>query len=1518
MPAERLKQALAADSVANYREAMTHVLACEAGLRETAVPLTDPIWGEVDTLGAELERSLGNTDAARKRAARAVKSAHDFGWDALLPVALRALGRIEQRVGDPQRAHALLERAQGLFEALGNDTGQALALRDIAIIYETSGDRRNADAALQRALELVSDSPAELASVLNVVGDSYRARGDLNGAHDAYAEARGQFEVLGNKMGLGRSLDGLALVAQQMGRFEEAIDLESQAIGIFESIGYTAGIAEGGCLLGDVYRQLDRLEEAEAAYIDALERWLALGSVDVMVPRLNLALTQLARGEYAEPEGVIRELLEKSIANERRGFEAYCRIFLMVPCVATARFDEWEAHYGRGAALLVETGEVDRDVGWAARLCASICEERGGEDDLARAVRSRAIALDQWLKLGLEDEVAAERRSLGELALRGANYPIGAFDAVGSLGRGAMGDVWRGVHREQGVEVAIKVLHAVFKKQRASFDAEVRAVARLDHPSIVRVLDHGIVGPSADAMTSGRLAEGAPYFAMEIARHGTLDEVCGRLDWGGTRRVLLALLDALAHAHARGVLHLDLKPGNVLLDQSKEGAPIVRLTDFGLAGVMAALDDESLIMGTPLYMAPEQFRGDRRDFGPWTDMYALGCVAVQMVTGVPVFESDSVTDLEIAHTQKEPPPLPAGIAAPPGFEDWLDRLLEKSIHRRFRRAADAAFALQRLPEEFTGTIHELATEILTTPGATALGDWGASAVPAVARLAWAESLPDVPPVPLNWKPLTVHPPPVSLSGAGRGLVGLRSVPVVGRQREQSLLWLIFRDAVTRQRGRAVVLQGMAGVGRTRLVNWVAERAHELGVATPIYGKGGEGLREMMSRFFGCQGLDPADCHTRIHAAIGSTGLSMDVTAMAGFVSGVASLASAEKISLVARIISRISRRRPVVVVLDDALTVEMMNLAHDLAASPSSVLVVLSVCDDQLPDNPLAGARLEDLLDGDHAVQISLETLPRKEHLALVQQLLTLEPSLAEEIAQRTGGNPRFAVQVVDDLVRRDQLVPRPKGFVLRGGVRLRIPDDVHATCRGQLERVLREVGGDAGDALAVAAVLGPRVSTTEWLATTTSLGDGNALLDALIRNRLVVAEDDRWSFVNGMLGHTALRMAEESGSAREARLAVVLMLGNAEPGRRGVLLSAAGEWAACIDLLEEGALRRIRIGDYEAASMLLDRRDHALDRVGEDKLGPRRIPAILLRARIDYDTLAYETSRKHARVALKAARALKLEHAEARALHRLGHLSRLSGKLVRAEEMFEVALRAFRKASDAARAGSCLHGLAKVARMRSDLDRSLRLLRDAVTWLEDADDPELAESVVIGLGEVHNARGEFDAAERAFSEALRRAEARGAHSTAIEALVGTGDLCRLRDDQDGAVAAYRRALDLAPAALSSRSMMCRLSLAVTLLSTGDFLEAAGEIEPWIGALESRGRAGMLAFARVILLASLLNPAALQEVEEDLRKSRLVDSDVAWTLQLTGDRAEDAGLHDLATAARRLADAQHSALERAE
>ena len=264
---------------------------------------------------------------------------------------------------------------------------------------------------------------------------------------------------------------------------------------------------------------------------------------------------------------------------------------------------------------------------------------------------------------------------------------VGSFRVVRALGRGGMGTVYLAEHPIIGSRVAIKFLHesmAASPELVARFYDEARAVNRIGHENIVGIFDLSMLPPNR-------------YFiVMEYLDGDALSALLrrGPMAIPEAVAILLQLCDALQGAHERGVVHRDLKPDNVFV-LNRRGAPFVKLLDFGIAKLRdapaSAQTAAGMIVGTPEYMAPEQC--DNRTIDARTDVYALGVMAYQMLTGVLPF-TGSITQLLLAHLRETPrPPRSVNGALPPALDDVVLRALHKRPEDRFQDMAAFAAAL---------------------------------------------------------------------------------------------------------------------------------------------------------------------------------------------------------------------------------------------------------------------------------------------------------------------------------------------------------------------------------------------------------------------------------------------------------------------------------------------------------------------------------------------------------------------------------------------------------------------------------------------------------------------------------------------------------------------------------------------------------------------------------------------------------------------------------------------------------
>jgi tRNA A-37 threonylcarbamoyl transferase component Bud32 len=266
------------------------------------------------------------------------------------------------------------------------------------------------------------------------------------------------------------------------------------------------------------------------------------------------------------------------------------------------------------------------------------------------------------------------------------------YEILGELGRGGMGVVYKARHLRLNRLVALKMILAgghASGQELTRFQREAEAVARLQHPNIVQIYEDGE-------------HQGLPFFAMEFVAGGSLDRrLQGRpIPPREAVRMVATLAAAVDHAHQKGVIHRDLKPANVLLGEGD--AP--KITDFGLAKYLDAVGGQTAsgaVLGTPSYMAPEQAggrdaAGGRPEIGRTADVYALGAILYELLTGRPPFLAETPLDTLLQVISQEPiPPRRLQPTIPGDLETVCLKCLEKDPPRRYPTALDLGQDLER-------------------------------------------------------------------------------------------------------------------------------------------------------------------------------------------------------------------------------------------------------------------------------------------------------------------------------------------------------------------------------------------------------------------------------------------------------------------------------------------------------------------------------------------------------------------------------------------------------------------------------------------------------------------------------------------------------------------------------------------------------------------------------------------------------------------------------------------------------
>ena len=1113
---------------------------------------------------------------------------------------------------------------------------------------------------------------------------------------------------------------------------------------------------------------------------------------------------------------------------------------------------------------------------------------------------------------------------------------VGPFTLGPKLGAGGMATVFMAEHKSDNTRVALKILRTEIASDPSFIEAfghEVRAAARLDHGRITAVFDHGVISPE-EATSNPELA-GLPWLAMELVEGGTITGLSGRIPWPQLQAITLDVLDALAHAHARGMIHRDIKPGNVLLD-GHTGR--VKLTDFGL---VHSLDNEhenpdvlgEFVSGTPAYMAPEQIQCDWRNYGPWTDLYAVGSMVWSLATGNPPYRGSVHTILE-QHVRGELPEFDPPFSMPLALLDWLEVMMETNPNRRYRRAADAAWALSQITHESAiGTLPKseatdsseaetykaaadlsLATLILDPEQTMALQDQTMAlpdqtmALPSHTTELATDAidgpssdsdsmsvLHPAPPFPEHWGRFRRTRP--HLHGAGLALFGLRASGMFGRYDERDQLWSTLHRVIQTNRPHLVLINGTSGSGKSTLTEWFCTRVDEVGgglwLAAHHNEDGGatDGLSAMLTRSFRTAGMDRSDAVDTIRALLTQHGHPTieDANGLAQLADPLGAVpegsgldvhfsSAAEKHALIERYLRTLSNRRPLLVWMDELQhSTDSQALVERILQSPDAgrILFIGTVQTESVVSGSDLDQRLKALVDHECAEAISLNPLDRSGQIALVRDLLGLDLSLATKVATKAGGNPQFAVQLVSDWVERGMLIPGPDGYVLDGDADVTIPPDMLAVWKQRLAAVAKNHPIEELYGIELGATLGAKVDRSEWKHALDQAGlpMPTNMMAELLRLRLIEQEHQYadWSFIHGLFRAAILNQIEvHNRTIQWSSICADVMANQSQDiTRKARLLVASNRTLEALQPLRKASHKELLAGDWGRAKELADLRVRILSGVDVEPDGPHGLDTAVLDLHLYRGMDRNKYIRAEAPKLIDWAKRLEAWGSVAQLHLVLGSSYAVLGRVDEGRQYLMQALQLTQE-HRLEEITNILNRLCFICIRSGELDQATQFARESVLTAESWGD---TLGVARGYTMMARARwqaGDLEPADFYISEAAIRYDRIGSMRGLAEIWNTRGELARSRGDLDAAEVAYQEANAHYESCGSADAVFCKLNLGSTYVNGGKFTEARAILDGIETSLTGSGHVNIMLVTQLVRVNCFINDNDWERVEADL------------------------------------------------
>ncbi len=718
------------------------------------------------------------------------------------------------------------------------------------------------------------------------------------------------------------------------------------------------------------------------------------------------------------------------------------------------------------------------------------------------------------------------------------------------LGEGATGSVYEANDRLLGHKVALKVVRAnlaIHARFRARFAHEVALSARVVHPRLVPVYDYG------------RLPDGRPFVSIALADKGSLDDLLDQQPpLSEALRLVDQILDALGYLHARGYLHQDLKPANVLLHSGLGGRPDAWISDLGVTEALSLLAmDRRGIAGTPGWMAPEQLMGRAVELGPWTDLYAVGLMLYAMLGGNIRSEGGEEARAALLKARlqlkiKLKPEIPRALG------EVVANLLEPEPRQRYDRAADVRRALQHAVADLSAELG--AERVSRTRTRTSTTTFAETFLPEGAAALVAPRFQGDPPSAYRWNRVQPDPMPqrapseavgVASGRASLALIALRDPPLVGRAEQRQRLWTLAREVTRTGQPQVALIVGESGTGKSRLAASVAEALDQHG-----------GMETVTLRYRLPPGADDGyrggvkellapwnDTRTELEERV-SRWLARDWQAPRESVGEEASILArwcgmlrddetpihvAAGLAYLYRWMDVHAWRGGTCLVLEDAHLAQAagdgLHICEALlrrTVGERPVLALATLSSEALASNPALQAQV-DTLQGLGALRVDVPRLSDEELLHFLAECYLVDPAHAGVLAPMCQGSPAFATLLMRDLAARRHLLQRKDGrFELDHRVPLArvVPRDLETLCVRRVEGALAstEDPAAASEALAVIALAGQ--DPPSLVVRTVSSGG----LDALLATGLVRQRGWVLAFEHGEIARAAASVAHRGG----------------------------------------------------------------------------------------------------------------------------------------------------------------------------------------------------------------------------------------------------------------------------------------------------------------------------------------------------------------------------------------------------